>query len=243
MADDKVKLPVSSLSTIETIIQGYAHASAEVTLDELTRLTATPKDTITRTNPFLLAAGLIDGGMKKRATETGRKLGRALEHGQEMEVGRLLREVVAGNEFLSNLVTTVRLKSGMSQEDLTAHILFTADVSDTGRNRTGAGAIVDLLMKAKLLRDESGILTVMSRDGDPPSEVDAPRSEEDTTVEPPVPTTGGSSSGTPHVQTRTAPAITINIQLQLPETEKSVVYDNLFKSLRENLLKPEEGDA
>ena len=36
------------------------------------------------------------------------------------------------------------------------------------------------------------------------------------------------------------PTIAINIQLQLPETDNPDVYDNLFRSLRKNLLTPSD---
>lgn len=236
MDNDKFKVPVSSISELEKIVRGYAEVDKEVDLSSLEKLVGISKYTISKNNPFLLEVGIIEGGNQKKITHLGKKLGRAFEHSQKGAIKSALIEIVEANEFLSNVVSTVRIKGGLTQDKLASHILFAADLPDKKRHKTGARTVIDLLINSELLIEENGKIKIASN---------AKKVTVSESVSPEV--NGAKSNGdSEHVdESRKAnkslnvgnpPSISINIQLHLPETENPDVYDNLFKSLRENLI-------
>lgn len=241
-------LPGSSFEEIQKILKGYSHAPEQASLDQLSKLTGIHSTAISRNNKFLSDIGLIAGGMKKTATDLGKKLGRALDHKQDADAQGYWKEAVQTNEKVAGLVTTVRIKGGMTETDFSAHVLYVSGQKNTAGNKTGARCVVDVLLAASLLQEENGKLVVSS----------APAKETPADLNPATPAAtqpvaaaaenrnvngGGTSTPLPALpmipQTGTiTPQIAINIQLHLPETENAEVYEKLFKALREHLLSP-----
>ena len=237
-------LPGSSFEEVQKILKGYSHTADKVSLDELSKLTGMNKSIISRNNKFLTDIGLISGGQKKSTTDLGKKLGRAIEHKQNGDVQSYWREAIQTNEKVAGLVTTVRIKDGMTEGDLSTHILYVSGQNSTAGNKTGARCVVDVLIAAKLLQEEDGKLVVSPA---PTKETPADMSPDaSASVTPPlagvqVVTQGASGQATElPVVANLTPQIVINIQLQLPETDNADVYVNLFKALRENLISPKE---
>jgi hypothetical protein len=244
MTNGKFKVPCSSLSELKKIVVGYAHLEKAVDLTSLSKLVGIGGTTISPNNPFLAEVGLIDNGKAKTVTLLGKKLGRAIEHKRQEEVKQAWQEVVKNCEFLSNLVSTVRIKGGMSESDLASHILYVADLKRHKGSNTGANTIIAILKEASLLDEDNGKLTVST------SENTSIVESFDATME----LSGSSLAMPPAAQVNVGyaatavtavttipivPTIAINIQLQLPETENAAVYENLFKALRIHLLTPE----
>ena len=152
--------PGSSFDEVQKILKGYSHAPEQASLDQLSKLTGLHSTVISRNNKFLSDVGLISGGMKKSATELGRRLGRALDHGQDADARRYWREAVQTNEKVSGLVTTVRIKGGMTEKDFSSHVLYVSGQKNNSGNKTGARCVVDVLVTAGLLAEENGKLTV-----------------------------------------------------------------------------------
>lgn len=239
-------LPGSSFDEVQKILKGYNHASQQASLDQLSKITGLHSTVISRNNKFLSDVGLISGGIKKSATELGKSLGRALDHGQLADARSYWREAVQSNEKVLGLVATVRIKGGMTEKDFSSHVVYVSGQKNNSGNKTGARCVADILVSAGFLNEENGRLAVANTPTDPPPEaegeqvVQAPlkpqsplisdRSRASTTatqVPPVLPILAGA-----------IPQIAINIQLHLPETENAEVYDKLFKALRENLLSP-----
>jgi hypothetical protein len=247
-------LPGSSFEEIQKILKGYSHAPEQATLDQLSKLTGLHATVISRNNKFLSDIGLIAGGMKKTATDLGKKLGRALDHKQTADAQGYWKEAVQTNEKVAGLVTTVRIKCGMTEGEFSAHVLYVSGQKNNAGNKTGARCVVDVLLAANLLQEENGKLVVSS----------APAKETPEDLKPATPAAAqpaaaengngnGNGGGTmtplplplplpslpaiPQTGTLT-PQIAINIQLHLPETENAEVYEKLFKALREHLLSP-----
>lgn len=243
-------LPGSSFEELQKILKGYSSSPDQTSLDSLAKLAGLHKTIISRNNKFLTDIGLISGGMKKGATDLGRKLGRALDHKQEADAQSYWREAVQTNEKVSGLVTTVRIKGGMTEKDFSSHVLYVSGQKNNSGNKTGARCVVDVLLSASLLQEENGKLVVSA----------APTKEMPADLEPEVATlmqsdaaaprtVGGNGvvenaplSSLPMIPTGTniTPQIAINIQLHLPETENAEVYEKLFKALREQLLSPKD---
>ena len=211
-----------------------------VSLSDLAVRVSKDRSEISRNNPFLVQVGLIEGGRDKKSTPLGTRLGRAIEHHQEEDIKACWREVVTSVEFLSGVVATVRIKRGMTSDALAAHVLYAANLSKNNRNVTGANSVIEILKKAGVLcqAEDSDQLVVDTAPTQPPS-----IKEPDTTPPAPPQTLPQipqklEGAGLP-VLTQKHPTVTINIELTIPPTENPVVYENLFRALREHLLPPE----
>lgn len=236
-------LPGSSFEEVQKIMKGYSHAAENASLDALSKLTGLHSTVISRNNKFLNDIGLISGGMKKSATELGNKLGRALDHNQLYDVRKYWAEAIQTNETVSGLITTVRIKGGMSEKDFSDHILYVSGQKNNKGNKTGARCVVDVLVAAHLLEESDGNLSVakpveqsiedsspqptVKNDPEPIQSTPSPQN----TQPPPV---------VPPIETNNIPQIAINIQLHLPETDNAEVYEKLFKALREQLIDPKD---
>lgn len=169
----------------------------------------------------------------------GQRLGRAWEHDQKEEVREALRQIVGANEFISNLVTTLRLKGGMSTDDFSKHILYAASLTNTQRNRTGARTIIDLLVEAGLIIESDGHLDIAKSE---PADSSEAGSAAKPKVEPDKPTEPHANSiqpvaepEIPKIQVPAAPVVSINIELKIPATDNADVYDNFFKAMKKHL--------
>ena len=243
---DQFSLPSYSYNELTKIIIGYSHQGASATLDSLSQLIGMPRTGISGNSKFLSELGLIEGGQKKSSTTLGINLGRALDHSQDAEIRDAWQEAIRGNEKFANLVTTVRIKDGMSEDQLSSHILYVSGQKATKSNRTGARTVVDILTTSGLLEQQDGQLQVatptteIQEESDEPEKLDEPN---EGSVKDEIVAESPTERDTPSKQTDilpTVPAIAINIQLQLPETENPAVYENLFKALRKHLLNPDE---
>lgn len=238
---NEFNLPGSSFEEIQKILKGYSHAPEQASLETLSKLIGLHSTVISRNNKFLTDIGLISGGMKKSATDLGKKMGRALDHHQESDAQRYWREAVQTNEKVSGLVTTVRIKGGMSERDFSNHVLYVSGQKNNSGNKTGARCVVDVLLAAGLLAEENGKLVVTT----PSSEMSAEEPVAEAVLssfESPAQSYGYANVAPPaHVIPNLVgmPQIAINIQLHLPETENAEVYEKLFKALRDNLINPQ----
>ena len=249
MADDEFRLPASQLGDLERIIAGYASRSKEdgVSNDDVESACGIDSTTVSRNNRFLEQVDILEKVSRgsRRITKKGEKLGKAVEVGIEEDVSSYWRKVIQDNEFLSEQLTLVRLND-IGKSELAKRILLNSNTSTTSRMKTGSKTLVDIYEKAGLIEiDEDNKLRVSTspgkktkrpsnskgntnNDGKPAQEL-AERRED----------TPESPRGDSAVYTDDT-SININIQLELPETSNPEVYDELFRSLRENLLSPSD---
>lgn len=241
---DKVSLPSSSYEEMVKIIKGYSHIKGDASLDDVAKLVGMGRTSVSANNKFLTESGLISGGNKKSATDLGAKLGRALDHNQAGDIKECWKTMVSGNEGIASLVTTVRIKSGMSPDDLSAHILYVSGQNNNKANRTGANALIEILKASGLVELRDGKVVIAQPSGEPEQNptIEVPKSVPPLSVAPSPEVTSNQSTGQPvhQVTTQSTPQIAINIQLHLPETDNPEVYENLFKALKEHLLTPGE---
>jgi len=239
MSEETLKLPNASYPELVKVLRAYAHLNDKATLTELAKIVGMHKTVVSPNNPFLAQVGLVAGGRDKKPTPLGTTLGRALDHNREDDIAAAWQEVVKGNEVLAKAITTVRIKGGMSVDDLVAHLVYVSGETNTSRSRTGGRTVVDILVKAGVLAETDGKLTVATPIITDTGATSLKKLSESKATEPaPVPAVeqrelSAKPKGQPTV---TTPTIAINIQLQIPETENSLVYENLFKALRTHLL-------
>lgn len=241
MTED-VKLPGSSLDILEKIIRGYSELEKEVRLDDLVKLLAMSKTVISSNNPALIELGIIEGTHSKNITPLGQRLGRALDQKYKEEIINSYKEVVRKNEFLSNMLSTVRIKGPIVIDDLLSHILYASGQNNTKHTRTGARALVDLLIKSTLLEENEGNITLAELH-EKPEDLDTPISSkieddkegnESKKKYPDVKL--GSSQKKEFVKLSEEPKLVINIQLQIPATDNPDVYDKFFEALKRHLF-------
>ena len=133
-SNDKFKLPGSSLEEVFKVVQGYATIGKPASLADIAKATGMHETSISKNVGFLLSMGVLEGGRYKAPTELGQKLGLALMHNVPEELESILSDIVVEDEFLKNVLAAVRIRKGMDDTSLRAHIAYSAGQSKTGFN-------------------------------------------------------------------------------------------------------------
>jgi hypothetical protein len=155
MPEETFRLPKSSYEELVKIVQAYGNIGQEaVNLDEVAKTSAMDKTIISRNNAFLVSLGIIEGGRAKGITEKGKSLAYALQHNVPLEIAAHWRDLVASNEFLQKMVTAVSIRGGMEDTALQSHIAYSAGEPKRPDVMAGAGAVVQILKVAGLLKEQ-----------------------------------------------------------------------------------------
>ena len=175
MAEDKIKLPRSSYEELAKIVKTYGTFDKPVTLDKVSGTVGMNKATISANSAFLTQIEVLEPGQKKVASMKGRQLANALEHEMPDKIRAAWRQVVAENDFLERIVAAVRIRKGMDESTLQAHIAYSAGEQKKPFVMTGARTVVDILRAAELIQEADGKFTVSTvehpDDSREPSEV------------------------------------------------------------------------
>ncbi len=250
MADETFKLPDSSYDDLRKIIQAYGRFDRPQSLEEITKLSGVHRSTVSGNNGFLVSVGLVEGGRAKSPTLLGKKLARALEHDHAEEVQATWREVVAGNEFLSNMVAAVRIRNGMDAPTLQGHIAYSAGEPKTGRTATGSNTIIQILLTAGLIEDRDGRFVSTDAARKPPEPQQPPSREQEPpsfgTI--PVPPREGGPPATGVQRQKTTPSgqQSISVHIEIRIDAKPSELDGLGAKLRRLLAevsRPEASDS
>jgi hypothetical protein len=175
------------------------------------------QSSVSRNNAFLTEIGVLQGESKKLITRRGRSLAVALARKDRAEIRSTWRAIVGASEFLQNVVSAVKLREGMLYPTVQAYIAHAAGQPRNKPVMTGAGAIIEILKTAGLLKEEAGELVApfeeeppepeapaASADGSPPETPEAAESVVSTTVTEVVADTpvGAPATVSIHVQVR-----------------------------------------
>ena len=158
MAEREFRLPGSSYEELVNIIVAYGTRDEAARTGDVGKLDAVHQSSVSRNNSFLTEIGVLQGESKKLITRRGRALALALARKDRLEIRRNWRAIVATNEFLQNVVAAVKLREGMLYPTVQAYIAHAAGQPRNKPVMTGAGAIVEILKAAGLLREEAGEL-------------------------------------------------------------------------------------
>ncbi len=161
-------------------------------------------------------------------TSTGMDLARALEHDQQDEVSRHWRGIVDATEFLQKIIAAVRIRKGMDESSLEAHVAYSAGQPKTPRILAGAGAIVEILKSAGLLKEEGGNLLAIT-----PEVLRSTYSSEEPLVSARVSPPSTSAVPPLHVEGRPPGSVQLNIEVRIQCTPKDL--DDLGQKLRKVL--------
>ena len=156
MSDEKFKLPQSSYEELSKVIKAYGHFSEPKPLDEISKFIGLHRTIISGNAGFLVGVGILEPGAKKVPTANGRKLAHALEHNMPDEIRTWWRQIVSGNDFLTRLLAAIRIRNGMDQQTLEAHIAYSAGQPKKPQFMTGARTVIDILRAAELIKEVDG---------------------------------------------------------------------------------------
>ncbi|MCK4469042.1 MAG: hypothetical protein KAU60_11885 [Desulfobacterales bacterium] len=178
MSDDKFKLPLSSYDELVKFIKAYSHVTKPTELGEISKLTGVAAPNISRNVGFFVATGILEGGKKKMPTPVGQQLGHALEHEMPDEIRKSWRHIVEEDEFLTKLLTAVRIRNGMDSQTLEAHIAYSAGQPKKHQFMTGARTVIDILKAAELIVEVDGKYLLKDPSEVPEAHADSPAQNE-----------------------------------------------------------------
>jgi hypothetical protein len=227
MAEREFRLPGSSYEELVNIIVAYGTRDEAARPGDVGKLDAVHQSSVSRNNSFLTEIGVLQGEGKKLITRRGRALALALARRDTEEIRKNWRAIVATNEFLQNVVSAVKLREGMLYPTVQAYIAHAAGQPRNKPVMTGAGAIVEILKAAGLLREEAGeLVATFDEDLEPEDLVmdDGSLPEVAEVAEPTVSATVEAGEG---------PAVKIHLHVQCTADEIEDLAPRLKALLRE----------
>jgi len=207
MAERQFRLPGSPYEELANIIVAYGTRDEASRPGDVGKLDSVHQSSVSRTNGFLTEIGVLQGETKKIITSRGRSLALALARKDRDGIRANWREIVGSTEFLQNVVSAVKLREGMLYPTVQAYIAHAAGQPRNNPVMTGAGAIVEILKTAGLLREEAGELVATFEEWPetdepaPPKEPEESSAEVSATVEA-LPPAGPAPAVSIHVQVR-----------------------------------------
>ncbi len=226
---EQFPLPGSSYKELIKIIQGYGQVSGEAVPSDVAKLISIHETIVSANNKFLVAVGIVQGGKRKTMTSTGRGLALALLHGMEEEISGHWRTIAEATEFLQNVVAAVRIRKGMDEPDLEAHVAYSAGQPKTPRVLAGAGTVVEILKVSGLLKEDGGNLVASA----------PPVARPTTTVEEKLTPTAAPTYPVPapiistEIETHVPGGVRLNIDVRIQCTPQDL--DGLGQKLRKML--------
>jgi len=215
MAERQFRLPGSPYEELASIIVAYGTRDDAERTGDVGKLDSVHQSSVSRTNGFLTEIGVLQGETKKVITRRGRALALALARKDRDGIRANWREVVGSTEFLQNVVSAVKLREGMLYPTVQAYIAHAAGQPRNNPVMTGAGAIVEILKTAGLLREEAGELVATFDEWPEPEEPSPP---EETPKEPSA-EVSATVEALPSTPAGPAPAVTIHVQVRCTADE------------------------
>ncbi len=158
MAEREFRLPGSPYEDLVNIIVAYGTRDEASMTGDVGKLDSVHQSSVSRNNAFLTEIGVLQGETKKVITRRGRSLALALARKDRAEIRANWRQIVGASEFLQNVVSAVKLREGMLYPTVQAYIAHAAGQPRNKPVMTGAGAIIEILKTAGLLKEEAGEL-------------------------------------------------------------------------------------
>jgi hypothetical protein len=227
MAERKFRLPGSSYEELVNIIVAYGTRDEAARPGDVGKLDAVHQSSVSRNNGFLTEIGVLQGESKKLITPQGRALAQALARRDQAEIRKNWHAIVSTNEFLQNVVAAVKLREGMLYPTVQAYVAHAAGQPRNKPVMTGAGAIVEVLKTAGLLKEEAGELVATFNEEIEPEDFVMEDGSPAEAAEAPEPTV------TTIVETGEDPPVRIHIHVQCTADEIEDLAPRLKALLRE----------
>jgi hypothetical protein len=150
-------LPRSGYKLLRLILIGYLHEGGRDRKGsgptDVGRATGLDQTVVSRNNAPLAALGLLEQAesRKWRLTQGGEEVARAMEYEAEDELRSSLGGVLRNNEYVRRIVTFVRARGEVAEDQLVSHMALTAGVKRSAEFLTGARALLEFLLVAGIL--------------------------------------------------------------------------------------------
>ena len=163
---ESVKIPGSSYEELIKIIKAYGTGKigTPMSLDTVAQTAGMDKTIVSRNNGFLVQLGIISEGSKKSPTQLGSDLGRAYSLNMDEQIVRIWRESIESNEFLSRMLSAIKIRNGMEKTSFINHILYSSGSSTNNNTRAGAATIIEIYKTAKLVTEADGKIVALDTD-------------------------------------------------------------------------------
>jgi hypothetical protein len=156
---EKFRLPASSYETVCRIVHAYAEIGRKpAKLDDVVTRAGATRAMVASNHGFLSSISIVTGGRVKAVTDTGYDLGVAISHNDPETIAAAWRKVIDGVEFFDKVLSAIRIRRGMTKEDLASHIAITAGEPKDAATMTGARTVIEVLQKANLIKEQDGVL-------------------------------------------------------------------------------------
>ncbi|MGN0364935.1 MAG: hypothetical protein ACI4E5_03235 [Suilimivivens sp.] len=155
---DNFKVPGSSYDEVIKIIKAYASGKSGQAygLDDIAQLSGMDKTIVSRNNGFLLCIELITEGNKKSPTDNCLNLGRAYSLNMTDEIRKNWAIIIEKNEFLTKMLTAIKIRNGMDKASFINHILYSAGGATNKVAKTGANTVIEIYKAAGLVEEVDG---------------------------------------------------------------------------------------
>ncbi len=155
---DNYKLPGSSYEEFVKILKAYSTGKVGIpmSLDNVAQTAGMDKTIVSRNNGFLVQLSLISEGNKKSPTQEGIDLGRAYTHKVDDQIVLIWRTLIEKDEFLSRMLSAIKIRNGMEKTSLVNHILYSSGSSNNNNTRAGASTIIEIYKVAGLVQEADG---------------------------------------------------------------------------------------
>lgn len=162
---DNFKLPGSSYEEIIKIIKAYSSGKEGQAqpLDAIAQASGIDRTIVSRNNGFLLQMQLLMEGAKKTPTSECFSLGRAYSLNIREEVQKIWKMLIENNEFLTRMMSAIKIRDGMDKTALINHILYSAG-STTSASKVGANTIIEIFKDAGMVREEDGKILAVEKE-------------------------------------------------------------------------------
>ena len=156
MREEKFKLPHASYDELCKIIKAYGHLNKPSSLNDVSQVSSLHTTIISRNAGFLIATEIITSGAKKEVTDKGREIYQALEHEIPEQIRKWWRTIIEECDFLTKILTAIKIRKGMDAATLEAHIAYSAGQPKKSQVMTGARTVIDIIRAAELITEADG---------------------------------------------------------------------------------------
>ncbi len=167
---EQYKLPGSSYEEVIKIIKAYSSGKAgqPMSLEIVAQTAGMDKTIVSRNNGFLVQCGFISEGNQKAATELGIQLARAYNLKMENEVSRIWKECIEASEFLTRMLSAIKIRGTMEKSAFLNHIVYSSGATTTKHAKTGASTLIDLFELAGFITEQDGQISAIDIETDHP---------------------------------------------------------------------------
>lgn len=160
---ENFKIPGSSYEELIKIIKAYgtAKVGTPMSLDAVAQTAGMDKTIVSRNNGFLIQLGIISEGNKKSPTQFGSDLGRAYSLNMDEQIVDLWRTSIDSDEFLSRMLSAIKIRNGMERSGFIKHILYSSGSTTNNSTRAGAATIIEIYKTAKLIEETDGKIVAL----------------------------------------------------------------------------------